>query len=229
MSVDKRTYHREYARRKRREAWAQVAETKERCPAMLANQRRCGWRLENRLVAGVTVPFCAQCDRKARGICLDCQREPVVGTVGRALRCSGCQVIERYAAQERYHERHPAKRRRQWQRRKKRFLANPELHRAQLERKRLWRQASPKAKARYAKQYNQTESAKRYYKAYREARREHLRAQARMYQAAKARGERLTHPCMVCRTPVSGRAKKCDVCRRAQYTAARAALTGAAA
>jgi len=206
-----------------------LAEAETLCPALLGNNKPCRWPLQSRLVGGVTVPFCAQCDRKARGVCIDCKAEPVVGTFGKALRCGGCRKLERMAAGQRFKDRHPGKIRAQWRRRKRRLLADPVARQASLERKRLWRLASPKAKRRYAKQWNESPTAKAYHKAYREARRETLAAKAREYGAAVARGETPTHPCVTCGAPVAGRAKKCEPCRTAAYQMARAALTGVAA
>lgn len=226
---DRRTYQREYARKRRRQAWAAVAESEMHCPALLGNRKPCGWPLQNRRVNGVTVPFCEQCDRKARGICIDCQQEPVVGTVGKALRCAACKRKEVWAAQRRYADRHPGKIRKQWKRRKARLLKDPAARQASLERKRLWRLASPKAKRRYAAQWNASESCKAYMRAYREARREQIAARERERQRMRARGETPTHPCVVCSTPITGRSKKCEPCRTSAYRAARQALTGRAA
>jgi hypothetical protein len=229
MTVDSRTYQREYARRKRRAAWARVADAETLCPALLGNRKPCRWPLGSRLVNGATVPFCAQCDRKSRGVCIDCQREPVVGFIGKALRCGACEKLASIAAGQRYKDRHPGKIRAQWRRRKRRLLKDPVARQAFLERKRLWRLASPKAKQRYAKQWNESATAKAYYKAYREARRELLAAKARAYGEAVSRGERPTHPCVTCGAAVAGRAKKCEPCRTTAFRSARAALTGAAA
>lgn len=226
---DRRRYQREYARKRRRAAWAVIAEAESNCPALLGNRKPCRWPLENRRVGGVTVPYCAQCDRKARGICIDCKAVPVVGTVGKALRCGACKKLEGMAALGRYKDRHPGKIRAQWKRRKKRLLKDPVAYQAMLARKKLWRLASPKAKRRYAKQWNKSASCKAYMKAYREARREQIAERERERQRMLSRGETPTHRCVACQALVTGRAKKCELCRTSTYRAAREALTGRAA
>lgn len=224
-----REYQREYARRKRRGAWLRAAVHAVRCPAMLSNQKPCRWPLTNRLVNGVTTPFCAQCDRKARGICLECRSEPVRGTVGKALRCTACQKRVRHDHAQKYRKRHPGKIRRQWRRRKARMLKNPVLRQAVLERKKLWRLANPKAVRRHKMRDNRTERAREYQKAYRERMRRLRAANELVRYHQRRRGEVVTHPCVKCRAAISGRAKKCEGCRTTEYRAARALLIGAAA
>lgn len=227
--TSRRTYQREYARRRRKARWARHAEAVTHCPAMLGNRKPCRWPLENRLIGGVTVPFCAQCDRKARGVCIDCQRAPVAGTVGKALRCAGCKKLEGAAALDRYRKRHPGKIRQQWKRRKRRLLADPAARQAVLDRKRLWRLASPAAVKRHKLADNRSPRARAYQQAYRERMRQARAAQELDRYHQRRRGETITHPCVKCGAAITGRPKKCDACRQADYRAARAALTGAAA
>lgn len=228
MTFDRKTYAREYARRARGKAWLQKAESATKCPRSLANGRRCKWPLENRMVNGVTEPFCAQCDRKARGICIDCKSAPVYGQIRKALRCQTCAKLERAAAEDRWKKRHPGTVRRQWHKRKKRLLANPDLRARELERKRAWRLAMPTKKAKYNRQWAQTERARAYQKEYR-ARYRALRADVeRERQRRLRRGEIVTHACLGCRTPIRGRPKMCPTCKQKQMKEARALLMGAA-
>ncbi|MBW7934495.1 MAG: hypothetical protein H3C62_13005 [Gemmatimonadaceae bacterium] len=199
------------------------------CHRLLTRGLRCGERLGNRRVNGVTVPFCARCDCKRRGICVDCRRAPVDGTPNKAVRCAACRKLETTEAQRRYAKRHPGKKRAQWRRRKRRLLADPALRARELERKKLWRLANPAKKKRWAAQYNHSESARRYQRRYRAEHAAEHRAQERERQALRRRGVAPTHPCVSCGVALTGRAKKCEPCANAIYRHARAVLTGAAA
>lgn len=229
MSRDLTTYHREYARRKRHAQWLAAAALAEHCPATLARGVPCGWPLESRFVAGQTVPFCAQCDRKARGICLDCQTEPVYGRPRSALRCAACKKLALAAAEDRWRAQHPETVKAAWARRKARLLADPETYAAVTARKRLWRKANPTRVKKHKQKNHTSDRAREYYAAYRAAHRAEIAARQRERERLVRRGERPTHPCVDCQTPISGRAKKCDPCKRAAFVRARAILTGRAA
>ncbi len=227
--IDRRTYAREYARKRRRQRWAERAAAAEKCPANLGRGRPCRWPLESRVVAGHTVPFCAQCDRKARGVCIDCKAAPVNGTARKALRCRACAKLERFAAQARYRKRHPGRVRAKWRARLKRLMADPEAHAKRIAAGKLWRLANPKKKAAYAKAWNQSATARAYHAEYRAKwsaeRRERERERARL----RKQGVVLSHPCVACGASITGRPKKCEACARAAYVHARHALTGMAA
>jgi len=219
----------DWARRARLTKWFGLAEPLTHCPANLARGKPCRAELQNHKVDGRTVPFCAQCDRKRRGICIDCCREPVAGTVGKSLRCLMCRKLERCSAVQRFAKKHPARLRRKWQARKKRLLKEPGVWEARLERSRLWRLANPKAVAASKVAWNQSEAARAYQCAYRARMAEKRRQVERERARARARGDVITHPCSSCQTALVGRQKKCAACRTQQYRAARAAFIGAAA
>lgn len=222
--TDRRTYAREYARRKRNERWAAAAESETLCPRSLGNGHPCNYPLENRVVDRRTVPFCAQCDRKARGICIDCKTEPVEGLARKALRCALCKKFERAAAEDRWRKRHPGKVRQQWRARKRRLLADPVKRADELSRKKAWRLANPTRKKKYAKAYNRSESARAYQRAYR-ARKGAERASAERERLRRVRrGETVTHACVGCGAAIAGRPKKCEDCRARSVRAGRAVL-----
>ena len=226
---DRTTYAREYARERRRQAWAAAAQDVLECPALLARGKPCRWPLASRFVHGETVPFCAQCDRKARGICIDCQVAPVVGTIGKALRCALCRKLENAAAQDRWRHRHPKKVKQMWRRRKAKLQADPAQYEAMLERKRLWRKANPKKVAKHKAKESRSERAQAYYAEYRAKYRERRREQMREYERRKRAGEITSHPCVRCGTSITGRPKKCAPCKQAEYQQARRVLLGVAA
>lgn len=214
-----------YAERSRDKKWRAQAMKQMRCARLLSRNLRCNERLTNRLVGGVTVPFCARCDCKRRGVCVDCRVEPVVGTVHKAIRCARCKRLAQLDNGQRYAKRHPGKIRAQWRRRRKRLRENGGYE-AMLERKKLWRLANPKAKARYAKAYNGSAHALEYQR----ARRLRIGAEKRAQEKERARlrklGIEMTHPCHDCGAPITGRPKKCTTCKARAYRAARATLLG---
>jgi hypothetical protein len=202
--TDARTYQREYARKQRDAAWAAQAMHKTLCPRLLARGKPCRAPLESRFVDGATVPFCPQCDRKRRGICIDCRTEPVVGTVGKALRCGACAKIERLAAGDRYKQRHPSRLKKEWLRRKAALEQNPEAHREVLERKRLWRQARPErvAAQKKADALKHADRVAAYHREYRARHAEKKRAYARA-KYYEQHPERPTPVCRVCSEPIA--------------------------
>jgi len=218
-----------YAARRRREQWIAKAESRTTCPAVLGNRVKCGWPLENRLVNGVTEPFCPQCDRKRRGICLDCKSERVDGTPGKALRCRHCAKLEHVAAENRWRKKHPGKVRQQWRRRREKMRADGSYAAKVLERKKLWRLAMPTRVREHKKKWNSSEHARQYQRDYRARMAEERRTRERERCRMRARGLTMTHPCTSCGVELTGRPKKCETCRRRDFRAARAILTGAAA
>lgn len=226
MSPERRQYAREYARRTRMRAWlVRASGGTDTCPAMLGNRIRCGWPLTSRLVAGATVPWCDQCERKRQGICIDCRKEPVVGAARKALRCGACKKVEHAAALDRYRARHPGRVKRVWLRRKARLTAD-EMERRR-ERGRLWKLARPSKIKEYKRK--PWAGAAAYQAAYRERRREVRRELERERARQRAAGLTMGHRCTHCPVMLTGRQKKCDACRQRDYRAARAALTGAVA
>jgi len=225
----KRQANTEWARRARLKKWFGMAEALTHCPANLARGKPCRAELQNRKVDGVTVPFCPQCDRKRRGICIDCQRAPVEGTPGKSLRCLMCHKIARSETGRRFAKKHPARVRQKWQERKKRLLEAPGVWEARLERSRLWRLAHPKAVAASKVAWNRSDTARAYQRDYRARMAEERRQRERARDRARARGDMITHPCTSCQTALVGRQKKCAACRTQAVRTARAALIGAAA
>jgi hypothetical protein len=141
--MDRTTYAREYARRRRDQQWEQDAMRAARCPRWLARGKRCNTLLKSRFVDGETKPWCPTCDCKSRGVCIDCRKAPVDGQPRKALRCALCKKIERQDATRRWVENNPGALKKSWQRRKKRLHADPTQRAQELERKKLWRHARP--------------------------------------------------------------------------------------
>ena len=218
LSPAMRAYQREYAYQRRWKAWAKEAEALTRCPRMLSRGLVCREPLQNRK----GVPFCARCDCKARGICVDCRKAPVVGAVRKALRCKVCRKLAILASCDRWKDRNPAKVKAKWVERK--ATMTPQERAERIEKGRLWRIANPTRKRRYAKAWNRSENCRAYMREYRakwsEQRRERERERARL----RAQGIVMTHPCTDCQTPLTGRPKKCEPCRKAAIAAARSAL-----
>lgn len=207
-------YNTQWARRKRKRLWAERAQFAEKCPAMLGRGKPCNTRLESRFVDGVTVPFCPTCDRKARGVCIDCHTAPVYGTVRKALRCAVCAKLAVHAFHAKYRKSHRAKMRRKERER----AGDPD----RLEYKRLWRQSRPAKVAADKKRWQQEnqDKVRAYHQRYRAERR-----------AERAERERLRHhgklpprTCLSCDTVLTGRAKKCDFCKQEARRVARATI-----
>lgn len=200
-----------WARKKRLKQWAALAAALTRCPAMLGRKLPCRERLTSRLVDGHTVPFCARCECKRRGVCVDCRREPVAGSVGRGVRCGGCRKLASCASQDRYRAKHPRRALAQWKRRKAREAADPTLKARTLEAKRLWRLARADHVRRQKAKW-QRGNVK-------------VRAYMRTYRATHPeRRHPHGHPCASCGTALTGRPKKCDACRTRDRNHARSIL-----
>lgn len=209
MTFDRKAYCREYARKSRLAKWAATAVMRSVCPRKINRWGKCGTKLQNRLVLGVTVPFCPTCDLRNRGICIECKKAPVTGTIGRATWCSVCRKL-------RFNERAYT-----WRRRNRQAVAR--MGRLRHERQRSQpgyaerRRALQRLRALKRKRpnWNKTENGKAYLKAYR------LRPEVK--QAAKIRNHRVhlghtvTHPCVSCGSGITGRAKKCEGCRACHF------------
>lgn len=217
-TLDRRTYAREYARSRRRRAVDAQNAVRDTCVAKLSRGLVCKTRLQNRFVNGETVPFCPTCDLKARGICIKCGSAQVKGSVRRALYCALCKRLTLQEGYARYRSAH----RKEMSAKEQARLKDPVKHADSLERRRLYRQAVPTKHAAYKKAsyLRNREKALAYHAAYRSERREARRERERL----RARGELPPRLCLTCPTVVTGRAKKCEPCRRAARAAARAAL-----
>ncbi len=217
-TLDRRTYAREYARSRRRRAVDAQNAVRITCVARLSRALVCKTPLQSRFVNGETVPFCPTCDRKARGICIKCGTAPVTGSVRRALYCALCKRLTLQESYARYRSAH----RKEMSAKEQARLKDPVKRAANLERKRLYRQAVPTKVAAHKKAsyLRNREKALAYHAAYRAERREARRERERL----RARGELPPRVCLSCPTVVTGRDKKCEPCRRAARAAARAAL-----
>ena len=98
---DRRAYSREYAARRRAERLAEARSGATTCPRR-NGPGRCGGLLETIVLAGgATGVRCPRCDRRERGLCVDCAR-PVQGQKGKALRCVECKALARQGYCRRY-------------------------------------------------------------------------------------------------------------------------------
>lgn len=207
-----------WAARRRERLLAEKNFAAQRCQAVLGRGKPCGTPLESRFVDGETVPFCVTCDLKRRGICIDCKDAPVYGTKRRALRCEGCQRLEKRAACKRSRTRHPDRVREKWRTR----MADPVRKQRNREYRKLARHATPK-KAAEAKRRDYIKHRAHYleyHRQYREARLEQRRATER----ARHRGELPPRHCVDCPAVVSGRMKRCESCRERVRRGARAEI-----
>lgn len=217
-----------WKRARQRKRWAQQAMACTTCPAKLSRLRICGWPLENRLIDGETVPFCAQCDRKARGICLDCRRAPVY-SIGHALRCDACATLAVRRSSRLTQLRHPETQRRAYLKRKQRAQHDPAFAAAMREKARAYRIIDARhvhAKQRAAWQRTEKGRACAARKWFRHA--ERNREQTKLRERAKQRGEAWSHACVSCPTRLEGRRKKCEPCRQRDLAAAKRLIYGAA-
>jgi hypothetical protein len=212
-----------YARAARFKKWARRAQYLTQCPARLSRSERCAFALSNRVVQGRTIPWCHRCDCKRRGICVDCRRRPVVGTVGRALRCEICAIAESRNAQRRHRQRHPHVVRQQYRRRVARIAADPALRALELAKKRAWRLLNPASAKRNRQRWAHSANGRAYQQRYRAARAEEKRAQARAYYHGRQHATPATHACSGrCGARLVGRRKKCEACHTRDQAAARA-------
>lgn len=217
-SIEERAANTRYARERRAQQIAQANALATRCAALLARRSPCNTKLQSRFVNGATVPFCPTCDRKARGICIDCGAAPVNGTPRRALRCASCGKLSKHEQSKVYRKRH-AKRMQQKERDR---MADPVKHAAKVEYGRLYR----KSRRERMKQWKKADYAKHreryleYHRKYRAAR----RAERAEFERLRWRGELPPRQCLTCPTIMTGRAKKCDTCKQNERRVARAAI-----
>jgi hypothetical protein len=87
----RRRYSREYARRRRDQAFAGQLTTAHRCPKKTSKSTTCGSKLDTTIdLDGRTIVSCPKCERKRRGLCRGCSAR-VDGTIGKALWCARCR------------------------------------------------------------------------------------------------------------------------------------------
>ena len=222
MSADRRTYAREYARKRRARAFAERLRGAVTCPRKEGKHGVCGGRLETIVGEfGRTVVSCPRCIRRERGICRDCTA-PVVGAVGKALRCAQCKHAALLRARRKSLEEH----REETNARARELAQRPDVRARRLEYKRAYRKANPeKVRAwKYREAVSEGRSRTRHL-------RYHRRYNARKSRAEKKRAAALlayyaTHPerpvarCRGCAgfldwTPAPGRGRPpawCDDC-----------------
>lgn len=207
-----------YARQVRQAARNAANANKTRCQSRLSRGFPCRTPLRSRFVDGETVPFCPTCDRKDRGICIDCGVAPVYGQPRRALRCALCRKLAVQASSQRYKDRHQSAMRAKEQQR----MADPVTRADRLLYKRLYRQTVPSKIAAYKQQYAQRHRDKllEYHRQYREAR----RAERAARELARYHGTLGPRTCLSCDTVLTGRPKKCDQCKTQTRRAARMAI-----
>ncbi|MFN2398875.1 MAG: hypothetical protein ABR543_09600, partial [Gemmatimonadaceae bacterium] len=135
--LTRRNYSTQYARRKR-EAKLAAARVGATCCPKKYGSHRCGGPLETRidLTSGRTSIICLWCERKARGLCLECPAR----VRGQSRRCEVCKHRMIRASERRSELRNRAKKRTLA---RERYHARPEFRSRACERKRLWRKANP--------------------------------------------------------------------------------------
>jgi hypothetical protein len=211
-SFDRRTYFREWARRKRAKRLAAQRMSRRTCPRRFGRSGVCGAPLLVQTDGlGHLVISCSMCERMARGICRDCHL-PVAGKVGFARRCAKHRDEAVRESLYRY-----ARDNRELLRRKARnsYRKNRAVRQRRNDYKRLWRQANPEKIRAQKRRASLRQNARtyEYHRQYREQRREanRLRGRARYYGITEAR------PCVTtdCNSRVTGRQKKCATCKTA--------------
>lgn len=236
--VVRRRYQREYARKRRARELAARTAGQTRCQRRLGRGGPCGGRLEDVRdpMTGRVAVVCPNCERTARGLCLDCPR-PVDGTIGKARRCRDCRRKANNAATYRSYQRNAEKRRAAGR-------ARYEQNAAERERRNLLKQARRKlrrdvtAREKRAATRQPTTRMVAYQARYREKHRAYLAARQRERYLAK-HGPPKTPTCRDCHavipwTPGTGRpCLTCDQCcapserRRRETVRARRAAEGA--
>lgn len=137
-SERRRTYAREYARRKRERALSTERRATKKCPRR-AGPGQCGGELDVVIdLLGRAIISCALCERRERGTCRDCSA-PVEGTVRKAMRCARHKEEARSrqirASGLRHREEQRARNRERYH--------QPAVRARRIEYKRLWRKANP--------------------------------------------------------------------------------------
>ena len=192
--------------------------TRTHCAANLTRGVPCGTPLHSRFVDGQTVPFCPQCDRKRRGVCVRCTTERVAGTVGLAIYCVACKRLANAEAMARHRVAHADDRKARDDARR----ADPAKRTDRAEYNRLYRLSRPR-KVRELAHVDYTrhrDTRLAYFAAYRAEKREQLNAARRR----RYHGDLPERACVSCPMVLTGRAKRCGPCVQAIRTAARAAI-----
>lgn len=204
--------------------------TAQRCPKRWG-RFACGGPLRTSTdELGRTVLRCEWCDRKARGLCLECPN-PVTG---KSRRCDRCKQLERCRAGKRHRSRHHDR----ICARERELAARPAVRAARKLYKRAWRKLHPdlvRAQKRRAA-LRQPARVLSYIKRYRAKHREHYR-RIKLARYYRLHPQRPHLGCEKCGGPVpwSGRGrppKRCDrcvfPCLRRQREARRAAAAAVA-
>lgn len=236
MSYDRKTYHRDYARRQRERQLEAERIGRLRCPKR-HGPGVCGALLETVIGAlGQTLLACPWCDRQRRGLCRDCPA-PVNGRVGTALRCAAHQQAARAAQVEASNERHHDAR---LAGARKYYQANEERRARRNAYKRLYRVTHPeKTRAQKRREaLRQPKRVQKYMARYRAKHREHYRERAlqRYYEQNPVRPNPVCVDCGVTIPfePPGRPMRRCDGCvwpgerRRREEVRARRAERAAA-
>jgi hypothetical protein len=219
--AERRKYVRQYASEKRLAEYRAKAMARTTCPRKINRWSKCGTRLQSRVENGETVPYCTGCELRKQGICLTCKSAPVKGVVGRAAFCALCLKLRSAERAYQWRARHKEKVAK-WSRERARRRANDPAYiarKAALQRLR--------ARRRGRRDWHKTEKGKAYLAAFR-ARPENVAA-AKERNARIARGLPVAHQCVKCGTDITGRAKKCELCRAQDLSESRRIAFGEAA
>lgn len=210
MTSDRRRYFREWARRKRAQAWERATSGRTTCPKRFGRYE-CGGVLETVVLrTGRTAVVCPRCERCRAGLCLDCAAR-VNGQPGKARRCAYHQRLAINVAMAKYR----ANNRALVNRRAK--LAARRHAQRNADYKRLWRAAHPEKVAAQKRRYflRQPETAYAYARKYRTTHQPHFE-ESRFCLGG-------------CGRTVWGRVKKCGDCKAALRASARRLLQRRAA
>lgn len=224
---DRRTYHREWARRRRAKKLSQARLGRRTCPKRYGKYGTCGGVLEVVvMMGGRTRTTCPRCERFDRGLC-ECGR-PVYGQPRKARRCRECQVKEKQEAIRRYRVRHHA----EVLARARKAYKDPEVRRrhcaykVEWRKKNRWKVLMQKRRARLAGKpggWSTREKYEAYHRRYREAHREERR-QLALAQYYREHPERPRPVCKICGCEIewiAGQSKgrpptRCDACAPAR-------------
>ncbi len=196
----------------------------DRCPRKLSYKLQCNERLQSRVVDGVTVPHCPRCVCKDTGVCIDCRQAPVVGRPGVALRCAACRKLADHANTRRWYQDNQQTVRAKWLRLKERLKGDPAAYAAFLAKKKLRMLARTPAQQKRRKSSAGSVRQQRANARYRRAQRERLLAYQRAIREKRRAGVPITHPCVSCPAPLTGRQRKCRDCDARDRRMARAIL-----
>ena len=194
---DRRTYQREYARRRYEQRLAERRRGLGTCPRQFGRWGVCGGVLETTVLRnGATVTTCPRCDRFTAGLCRDCSSQ-VDGTVRRARFCAFHAILERHRHIVKYRTNNRALVRRRAK------LAARESRQRNSDYKRLWRAAYPEKVAAQKRRYflRQPQTAYAYAREYHKTHRAHF--------------EEVRFCLGGCGRQVFGRTKKCRACKEA--------------